>query len=285
LAQAANRSFQFGDLVSLHMVETRLTARTRQLSYERDLTFKPGPDGAPAPDVAAFRARLQSPERRLLGEGQLEWLEEELKASVARGSAWQLIGNQIVMARVNGPDLDRAFGREAVLARMSRLPDPARAAAQRTRALFSQGLPLNLDAWDGYPAERERLYAVLRQAGARPIVLAGDSHAFWANELADASGTRVAVEFGATSITSPPPGLDSRIPGVRFTTVVTAQNPDVVYCDESRRGFVLLTLTPEAARGELVAVSTIESREFATEVLKTFVVRPDGQGVGPLAEA
>mgnify|MGYP006147630949 CR=1 FL=1 len=56
-------------------------------------------------------------------------------------------------------------------------------------------MPFNLDSWDGYPAGRERLYQTFRTAGVQPIVLAGDSHAFWVNELYDNAGQQRAVEF------------------------------------------------------------------------------------------
>ncbi|MBW8858356.1 MAG: alkaline phosphatase D family protein, partial [Caulobacter sp.] len=42
LPEASWRRFQFGDVVTLMMTETRLTARTHQLDYSRDLA---GPDG------------------------------------------------------------------------------------------------------------------------------------------------------------------------------------------------------------------------------------------------
>jgi len=52
-AEMANRSFQFGDLASLLMVETRLTARSHQLSYGEDL-----------PIVDGSRSSTASPTRR-----------------------------------------------------------------------------------------------------------------------------------------------------------------------------------------------------------------------------
>ncbi len=68
LAEAGMRSFHFGDLASLIMVETRLTARDKQLNLKRDL---PVVDGKP--DVAAFRAKLNDPARRMMGPKQEAW--------------------------------------------------------------------------------------------------------------------------------------------------------------------------------------------------------------------
>jgi alkaline phosphatase D len=287
LPEQANRSFRFGDLATLHMLETRLLARTRQLTYDRDLVVSPGPDGTPVPDVAGFRAKLADPSRRLLGDGQLAWLEGELKTSVDAGVVWQIVGNQIVMARVDGPDVDRAYGKARVDRALAGANLPPREAglAARFRQIFPYRMPLNLDSWDGYPAERERLYDVLKRTGARPVVLAGDSHTFWANELADAEGRRVAVEFGATAISSPappygPPFLGGRLPGL-----IRRQNSEVKFCDAGLRGFLLVTLTRREARAEMIGVSTTQSRDFETRRVARFRAERQGRGVGPLVRA
>lgn len=287
LPEKSYRSFRFGDVASLHMLESRLLARTKQLTYEDDLTFVPGPDGKPAPDVAAFRARLNDPSRRLLGDTQLAWLEGDLKASVAAGTAWQVIGNQIVMARVNGPDVDGAYGKSRVDAAMAKAklgPYEAKVAAA-FRTIFPHKMPLNLDAWDGYPAERERLYDVFKRTGAHPVVLAGDSHTFWVNELEDAAGRRVAVEFGGTAVSSPPPPYGPPFMGGRLPKLMEKQNREVKLCDAGLRGFMLVTLTREEAKGELIGVSTITERDFTTVSIGRFVSRRQAGGVGPIVRA
>ncbi|HBY44552.1 MAG TPA: alkaline phosphatase, partial [Brevundimonas sp.] len=109
LKEAIHRSFHFGDLASLMMVETRLTGRTEPLAYDRDLTAKDGPDGEPVLDLEAFRAKLNDPSRDLMGPQQRDWLKRELAASKAKGRPWQVLGNQVVMARVVGPDVSRTL--------------------------------------------------------------------------------------------------------------------------------------------------------------------------------
>jgi len=277
-AEMANRAFQFGDLASLLMIETRLTARSKQLTYGGDLPMVDG-----KPDVAAFKALWANADRRLLAPEQLAWLSETLKGSVAAGRPWQIIGNQIVMGRVSSPDFRAQLGPEGWANLLAGLPEEYRKPVGQLSALGAMGLPYNLDAWDGYPADRERVLAAFKSAGACPVVLAGDSHSFWANELHDASGARVAVEFGATSITSP--GAGDVIKGVPLNEGFAERNAEVVYTDHSAKGFVLLTLTREAATARMMAVSTIHARAFTTAPLKTFVVSPTaGGGVEALAE-
>jgi alkaline phosphatase D len=280
LPEASWRRFQFGDVATLLMTETRLTARSHQLDYGRDLA---GPDGKP--DFAAFAVKLKDPTRRMMGQGQEQWLAREVDASVKAKTAWQVLGNQVVMARVANPDLTTTMGAEAYAGLLAKLPAYVRKAVEDGVALSAVDTPSNLDAWDGYPAARARVYDIFKAAKASPIVLSGDSHAFWANELWDDAGTRrVAAEFGVTSVTSP--GYSDYLPGVPISEAFVARNKEVKFTDQGAKGYLLLTLTHGRATGELVAVSTIQDQAYQTSVLKRFVVTPDpAGGVKALAEA
>ena len=274
---AINRAFQFGDLMSLFMVETRLTARDQQLNYDRDL---PAP-GGPA-EVAAFRAKLNDPTRRMMSETQEAWLAAGLKDSVKSGRTWQVLGNEVVMGRLMAPSLKKELGQARVAEIMAKESPSSKKRLDRLERLSQLNLPYSLDMWDGYPADRERVYDAVKAAGARAIVLSGDSHAFWANELHDAKGARVAAEFGTTGITSP--GAGDTIKAFSVGEVFASANTEVVFSDQAAKGFVLLSLTREEAKAELMAVSTITAKPFETRVVKTFVVKPEGAGVSALSE-
>jgi alkaline phosphatase D len=266
-----DRTYRFADIATLHMVETRLLARTQQLAYDRDLA----PGGVP--DLPGFRAKLNAPDRNLLGGTQLRTLQAALAASVKAGVTWQVLGNQVVMARVRGPDLTALMPADRLNAMIAGLDPSIRGRVERLARLFVNPLPFNLDAWDGYPAERERLYAAVKATGAHPVVLAGDTHAFWVNELKDASGARVGAEFGASAVTSP--SFGDAIKGLDLGALLTTQNEEVVFSDQGSKGFVVLTLTKTEARGELLAVSTILEKPYATRSLGAWRVRP-AQGAG-----
>ncbi|PZQ63776.1 MAG: alkaline phosphatase [Phenylobacterium zucineum] len=274
LAEAGARSFRFGDLASLIMVETRLAARDKQVSVEADA---PEVDGKR--DLTALKAKLADPGRRMMSAAQEAWVGEELKRSVGAGHAWQVIGNQVVMARVMPPSPKKELTAE----QYASIPDASKRRVARYEAGVALGLPAGLDMWDGYPADRERLYDVFKAAKARPVVLSGDSHSFWANELSDAAGKRVAVEFGTTGITSP--GAGEVAPGVNAGDLIARVNPEVLFNDQVSKGFVLLTLTREAAKAEMIAVSTIIEKAFTTKAIRTFRATPDGAGVSGLSEA
>ncbi|MFN3836222.1 MAG: alkaline phosphatase D family protein [Brevundimonas sp.] len=269
LKEAINRNFDFGDLASLTMVETRLLARGEQMTFA---DIPKTADGQP--DVAAFEALRQAADRDLLGDAQRQWVGETLSRSKAAGRPWQIIGNQVVMARVKGPDISRMMPAEQVQQMVASLPADVRPQVEAAIQLFKLGLPFNLDSWDGYPAGRERLYQTFAAAGVSPVVLAGDSHAFWVNELYDNAGARRAVEFGTSSISSPSPG--DHVGGLPLGVALSAANPEVKFCDQTAKGYVLLNVTRERITGELWAVSTILAKPYETRRLKTFVVTPDG---------
>jgi len=91
------RSFQYGDLVDLIMLDTRAWGRQKQLSDAAD----------PA---------LLDAERTLLGHDQEAWLAEQLSASTAR---FRLLGQQVTVGRIPiEANLDAWFGYPAARARL-----------------------------------------------------------------------------------------------------------------------------------------------------------------------
>jgi alkaline phosphatase D len=270
-AEAIFRSFEFGDLATLAMVETRLLARSEQAAAKGEL---------PAQEqVAALLAERNRPERELLGEAQREWLQGVLAQSVQAGKPWQVLGNQVVMARVAGPDLPAMLGEDAFATMRARMPEAYRRQINQAIAGYRAGVPFNLDSWDGYPHARERLYETFRSAGSRPLVLAGDSHASWANNLRDAEGRLVAVEVGCTAIASPSYG--SILPGLgRF---LAEANEEVEYCDQDNKGYALVRLTPSRAQAEYVTVSTVLAKPFERQIAARFEAASGAEGSGLVA--
>lgn len=256
---AIYRSFEFGDLATLAMVETRLLARDQQVAFKGAV-----PDAAM---IGTMLAQRQDSKREMLGAAQTRWLEAVLARSVKAGKAWQLLGNQVVMARVPGPDLQRAMGEQTFATMLAKMPEPYRSQIARSQGAFKAGIPFNMDAWDGYPAARERLYTMLRKVGANAIAFAGDSHAAWANDLYDEGGTLIGAEFGATAITSP--SFGSLLPGLG--KIIAEQSPEVAFCDQDSKGYTIVTLTREAATAEFVTVSTVLSQEYTRTVAARYI--------------
>lgn len=267
LHEAVRRSFRFGRTAALHMVETRLSARSLQFEYE-DIT---------RPDGTIDRERLNDPERRLMGGAQLDWLGQ----AMTNDAAWQVLGNQVLMARLVVPNLVEAVGAEAIEAAMPALQDYQQRRLREMAALGAAQAPLNLDAWDGYPAERDRLYAKVRAANGRLVVLSGDSHAAWASNLHDGEG-QIGVEFGGTAVSSPQPSYSRALPGAPMGQLVADASPDLEWCEFEPRGFFVLRLTPELAECRMIGLSTIMEPTFETSERARFTTAALADGLAPL---
>lgn len=263
-AERLNRVYDFGQVGTVLVIESRLTGRDEQLSYS-DMPVRDG-----EPDVARFeREVLGDPSRSMLGAPQEAWLAAQMRASRERGIAWQILANQTVMAQMRSPDYMRHFPEDVVTATLQ-AGGYAAAWLERSRL----GLPIGLDSWDGYPAARTRLYDAARAADANLVVLSGDSHMFWANELHHpADGERVGIEFGTTGITSPT-GY-SYINGDKETIYAIAQralvetNRDIRFTNVRDRGFILITARRDEIEADYVGVSTVRERDYTASRLLT----------------
>lgn len=254
------RSFDFGKLLSLHMLDTRLIGRDQQLMlasyYDHQRRF----------DAAKFRADLDAPQRQMLGTEQLAWLERQVTASTAR---WQVLGQQVLMARMEFP-LPVVMGqlsRAAYVALKQRDSDTLneQPLTEQERAwLAAPTLPCYMDSWDGYPQERERVLALMRGQRKNLVVLAGDTHNAWASDLHDAGGAQVGVEFATASVSSP--GLEGaypkRDPGDVARMMEQLIGP-LYYAQTSKRGYMVITVTMDEARVDWRFVDTVHSRQFS----------------------
>ncbi|RUO24075.1 alkaline phosphatase [Aliidiomarina minuta] len=257
------RSFDFGDLFSLHMLDARIIKRARQLEYADYLDAE-----TQQLDMPRFMQDWHS-DRDMLGRDQLHWLGEKLRNSNSR---WQILGQQVLMSRMHLPaellgnsDLTKAPKLLENLLPLKRRQLAGEALEPAERARLEQQMPYNLDAWDGYPTARESLYQAADEAGKSLVVLSGDTHNAWHNNLLNAQGKQVGVEFATSSVSSP--GIehylqldDERAPSVAeaFTLLID----DLQYCNLHQRGFMNLTITHQDMEVEWVFIDNILSEDY-----------------------
>ncbi len=275
------RSFSYGNLVDLHMLDTRVLARDKQLDYADYMDPSTG-----AFDGERFLADVTSTTRTMLGLTQLLWLQGTLLQATG---TWQVLGQQILMGKMSLPAAIATqqmsipqyamLGALAKLAARAAANDPTLTAAelqylQANQALLTPeviallqqpSIPYNLDAWDGYAYEREVILGTAKSKNHNLVVIAGDTHNAWANELKDVNGDTVGVEFATSSVSSP--GLEyylnlpaEQIPATEAAIVELV--PDLKYTNLKDRGFMTLTFTKEAVRSDWHYVSTILAKEF-----------------------
>ena len=246
-------AYEVGDLATLYRLETRLTARAEQFSYGDILSGKTSPEAAMAALVAFREGDYRDGSRELLGMKQQAWLTEGLKRSASAGKPWQVLVQQVLMGNLaTAPRLTE--GLPADLPAYIRQRILAGAMAGRAE------LPLNMDAWDGYPAARERVFKAALDANANLISLAGDTHNAWAFDL-DHAGEKVGVEFGVQGVTSP--GLESYasyLPVDVLERETVAHNRQLKWMDGSRRGYMAVELTPASASSEFRFVSSVRDK-------------------------
>ncbi|MEO7690977.1 MAG: alkaline phosphatase D family protein [Sphingomonas sp.] len=241
------KAYDIGTLATLFRTETRLLARTRQ------------PDVAPlfqqADPVAALKAfrdgAWADPAVTMMGSQQEDWLAHAMRASVRTGQQWQVVGFGTILGQTVMPAEAESWVAPNSSKRAKDLILSGIAAAKL-------GLPFNYDAWGGYPAARDRFLRSAQGLGANLIVLSGDSHNAWAYDLGQ-DGKPAGVEFAGHSVTSP--GYEAAVTSdpKAVAAALVGANPELKWCDTSRRGYMAMTLTPTLARNDWMMVDTVKT--------------------------
>jgi alkaline phosphatase D len=298
------RRFEFGNLVNLMMLDTRIIGRDRQLDYGDYIDATTGEF-----DTDSFTIDMSSSERTLLGASQLAWLTDNMNQSTA---TWQVLGQQVLMMKMQLPAVTLTPDPAAPILSLAEYGEIATAAATyqtlvdngvdatdptalmaagmtaeqleiindpvRMAYLESPFIPYNLDAWDGYAYERELLLANAKAAQKNLISLAGDTHNAWAGRLSDSVGDSIGIEFATTSVSSP--GLEDYLAiesaeeARGLESGVTQLVSDLDYCNLRERGLLIVTFTPEQATGEWRFVDSIKQRDYqvAADLGKTLTL-------------
>ena len=232
------RSFRYGNLVDLIMLDTRLTGRDEQVD--------PG-------DSAAVHA----PERSLLGGSQEAWLFGELKESTDDGTRWRVLGQQVFFSAQAPSDAIR-----------------------------------NSDVWDGYQANRNRIFDFIEaHAINNVVVLTGDIHSSWAldvprdpwNGYHPTTGRgSLAVEYVTPAVTSPSQFTDRPNEADAARAARMASSPHLKFVDQVHRGYFILDITPERAQADWFFVETISQRSSRERFVAGYYTR---DGANHLTEA
>ncbi|KAF8078013.1 PhoD-like phosphatase-domain-containing protein [Lyophyllum atratum] len=161
------------------------------------------------------------PNRSLMGANQEKWLYDTLSQSKARNAIWRVVGQQIVFTRLDNNG------------------------------------KVNVDAWDGYRANRARVLDHLyKNKISNTVILAGDSHANWVSDLAHPNDTSydpvtgagaMGVEFAGTAVSSTsafgagisPANADAK------SRVFVDVNKELQWSEGSYRGFFVLSVDSE----------------------------------------
>ncbi len=172
--------------------------------------------------------QTNSSSRDLLGNDQFTWLESSLSDT---STQWKIICQQVMMA-----------------------------------PLEILGLAINSDQWDGYNKDRNRLIDYIENNNIQnPVVLTGDIHTTWINNVPGNATNTAAVEFVVTSVTSP--GLDvieaalGQLPqwllnlfGGAAEGVVTGLNTHMQDVNFDDHGYMVLTVDQNKTQGDYITL-------------------------------
>lgn len=268
------RTYKFGDLATLVTLETRHTARGEQVEY-----LKYGPVIQDEASRDAFMADvIGDPDRKMLSPKMEAALAGGLSQSVADGQPWRLIGNASPIARMLTPDVVSLGAIPE-----QRLEDGASFGKYALAWKGKWNLPFYPDTWDGYPVARESFYDLCRNADAQDlIVLTGDSHSFWANQLFDEAGRPMGLELGTAGISSPgdfvSTGWGAEVSETLDRTFEQALD-EVRWTDNFHQGYVRVILQPDEAKADFVAVNTILAVDARTTLLRSETITKAGNSL------
>ncbi len=205
-------------------------------------TDQPCDDGNKPPCHETF-----DPQATLLGDEQEHWLNNSLLQSPAR---WNVLAQQVMMARV-----DRKIGPEVTH---------------------------SMDQWGGYDVARKRLLSFMSERKiANPIVITGDIHSNWVNDLKvdfdRPEDPTVATEFVGTSISSGGNGVKDR-PEI---AAAQAENPFVKFLN-FERGYVKCSVTPEQYQSDYRVVEFVDKPGAPLVTRASFLVENGQPGAKPV---
>jgi len=187
------------------------------------------------------------PKRTMLGPAQERWLSDGLARSK---SHWQVLANQVMLApfdSMNGPKRQ-----------------------------------LSMDKWAGYPAATNRLLdAIATHAPNRTVVVTGDIHSNWVNEIRTdflkPERAPIAAEFVGTSVSSGGDGTER----YRLMTPATmSENPHIKW-QNSRRGYVSCTVDGDAWTAEYRTVAYVSKPGAPVETPTKWRVEHGRPGILP----
>ncbi|KAH0583953.1 hypothetical protein H2248_009536 [Termitomyces sp. 'cryptogamus'] len=184
-----------------------------------------------------------------MGAAQEQWLSDTLSESKKREAVWRVVGQQIVFTQLS---FNGTF---------------------------------DVDAWDGYRANRARILDHLYQNEiSNTVILSGDSHANWVSDLAHPNDTSydpvtgegaIGVEFAGTAVTSSS-AFGSNISPTDadlISSFLVETNTELQWSEGFFRGFFLLSIDSETLNATFYGMENITFANLDAFPTAQFVVK------------
>lgn len=189
-------------------------------------------------------------ERTMLGQEQFDWLAKNLKESQ---QIWKVLGNQVIFSDVN------------------------------IAPMYGPDFPKNMDAWDGYPAEKRKIINTIKDNDIKDVVfVSGDTHCSWAFEVPTSPNNYnprtsegvVAVEFGTPGLTSANLDEYRGMEEVKSTEQkMHAANKHLKYLDTHSQGYFILDMTFNQSQVDFYYIDKINTESENEVKGKSIILR------------
>ncbi len=242
------RSFRFGDLVDLVMVDTRRYGRDRQVT------------GDVTEDFFTRTGEVLDPSRQLLGVAQERWLADQLTGSTAR---WRLLGNQVVAAAIKVVGAPNATG-ASVYANPDQW-DGYPAAQSRLHDLLERTPDTVVLTGDVHAS---MAFEITRDPNDPTVYDPLTGRGVLAPELVAPSISSA----GDPQLGSDPEGVVEGLVA-QGSAVLRVPNPHLRYVEGTRNGYLLLDVDREQVRAEFWHVPTVTAPTREQALDAAFVVR------------
>ncbi len=205
---------------------------------------------------------MYAEDRTALGPEQREWLFDEFEKSTAR---WRVLGNPSVLSTTWKENY----------------PEDVKLPLLKTKLIASDGRSADYDQWDGYPAERKKLFDIFRKHRGNVVVLSGDIHVSLVFELKedpfDGDEEVVALEFINTSLTSQ--NFDDKMKwaprgkSLKYEEALMRAYPHIQWCDLDSHGYNIVDVTTERIQVEYWHLDTVLERTKGQRLAAIFEVK------------
>lgn len=198
-------------------------------------TDQPNGDGKDPLNAAA-----RNPANTLLGKDQKAWMYSSLNKSNA---TWNVLAQQVMMATVN------------------------------TQRKKNQPAVYSMDQWPGCVSERNDIMRFMSEKKiSNPVVLTGDIHSNWANELRiddlKMDSKPVATEFVTTSLSSG----GNKGQGTAMENIYKSNNASVQF-HNTERGYILCEVTPDQWLSYYKVIDDVEKAGGKTSIRASYAVQ------------
>lgn len=237
------RALAYGNLADIVVMDTRIEGRDEQV-FE---VLEPG----------VTETEINNPDRRMISPTQQAFVQNALSCSQA---CWKVILQQVMLMQWRIPSLPEGLAGQPDIPLVLLTPG---------------GNTVNGDAWDGYTAERDRLFSFLRAKDITDVVvLTGDIHTTWAAELTDHPNDLGPGGYDVTGLIGPP--VYPRNLGVEFVCPsVTSDNLDEILSDAGMPAALIPVAIESIETGTLTLNPHIKSVELAGHGYSILDVTPE----------